>query len=66
MAYKIVNRNIRAGLFADAQDRIERSIQPFLDEGSKKGWRLHSFQVLESITDGSKINVVFIWETPDR
>ena len=61
MGYRVVNRNIKAGFFSNAEDKVEKAIQPFLDEGSKKGWRLHSF----SSTEASKgINLVFIWETP--
>ena len=61
MAYKVVNRNIKAGFFKNAEDRVEASIQPFLDEGSSRGWTLHSF----SATEAAKgINLVFIWETP--
>ncbi|MGI5952379.1 MAG: hypothetical protein ACOX61_11135 [Brooklawnia sp.] len=60
--YKIQNRTIKAGMFADAEDRIERGIQPLLDAGSKNGWRLHSFQA----TDSNKgINLVLIWEVPE-
>jgi hypothetical protein len=59
--YKVQNRNIKAGFFSDAEDKVERSIQPFLDEGSRKGWKLHSFQA----TAASKgINLVFVWELP--
>lgn len=57
--YKVQNRNIKAGFFSDAEDKVERSIQPFLDEGASKGWKLHSFQA----TAASKgINLVFVWE----
>jgi len=52
----------KAGFFANAQDKIEKEIQPFLDEGVKQGWRLHSFQSTES---SKGINLVFIWEVPD-
>ncbi|MDE0802787.1 MAG: hypothetical protein OSA99_05625 [Acidimicrobiales bacterium] len=59
--YKIVNRNIKAGFFADAEDKVEKAIQPHLDQGTKNGWALHSFQA----TAASKgINLVFIWELP--
>ena len=59
MKYIVQNKTIKAGFFSDAQDKIEAKIQPFLDEGTKKGWRLHSFQA----TDTTKgINLVFIWE----
>lgn len=60
MKYVVQNRTIKAGFFKDAQDKIEKEIQPFLDEGSRRGWDLHSF----SGTDTSKgINLVFIWIT---
>ena len=59
--YRIQNRNIKAGFFTNAEDKIEKSIQPFLDEGSRNGWALHSFQA----TEASKgINLVFVWELP--
>lgn len=46
----------------DAQERIEKEVQPLLNQGSKKGWRLHSFNA----TDTTKgINLVFIWDTSD-
>lgn len=59
MRYKVVNKNIKASFFKDAEKRVEGDIQPFLDEGSDQGWTLHSF----SATAASKgINLVFIWE----
>jgi hypothetical protein len=59
--YKVQNRNIKAGFFSDAEDKVEKSIQPFLDEGTRNGWILHSFQA----TAASKgINLVFVWELP--
>ena len=57
--YRVMNRTIKAGFFSDAQDKIEKAIQPMLDKEADAGWRLHSFQA----TDTSKgINLVFIWE----
>lgn len=57
--YKLVNRTIKGGWFTDAQDRIEKRIQPMLDTEAEVGWVLHSFQA----TDSAKgINLVFIWE----
>ena len=62
MRYKVMNRTVKGGLFKEAQNRIEALIQPFLDDGSSQGWKLHSFNA----TDTTKgINLVFIWETPD-
>jgi hypothetical protein len=59
--YTVQNRNIKAGFFTDAEDKVEKSIQPFLDQGTNNGWTLHSFQA----TAASKgINLVFIWELP--
>lgn len=61
MGYKVINRNIKAGFFTNAEDKIEKTIQPFLDEGVANGWTLHSF----SASEASKgINLVFIWQTP--
>ena len=60
--YKVQNRNIKAGFFIDAEDKIEKRIQPYLDTGTQNGWKLHSFQA----TSASKgINLVFVWELPD-
>lgn len=59
MRYLVSNKTIKAGFFTDAQEKIEKTIQPFLDEGSKKGWKLHSFQATEA---AKGINLVFIWE----
>ena len=57
--YKVINETVKAGFFSDAQDKIEKKIQPLLDAGTKKGWKLHSF----NSTDTTKgINLVFIWE----
>jgi hypothetical protein len=42
--YKVQNGYVTAGFIADAEDRIEEAIQPFLDGGTKDGWTLHSFQ----------------------
>jgi len=56
--YKVQNRFIKAGFFASAEDKVEEVIQPFLDEGTKSGWTLHSFQATAA-------GLVFIWELPD-
>ncbi len=57
--YKVVNRNITGGWFKDAHDRIEKQIQPLLDEYSAKGWALHTF----TATEASKgINLVIVWQ----
>ena len=60
MSYKVMNRNVKASFFKNAEGKIEKAIQPFLDEGVAKGWALHSFSATEA-TKG--INLVFIWET---
>ena len=58
--YKVVNRNITAGWFKNAQDKIEKLMQPMLDEGANRGWTLHTF----TATEASKgINIVIVWET---
>ena len=41
--YKVENVVIKAGVFTDAQDLIPKKVQPLLDLGTKKGWRLHTF-----------------------
>ena len=62
MKYKIVNHTVKAGFFTDAQNKIESTIQPLLDNGTNNGWKLHSF----NSTDTTKgINLVFIWEVDD-
>ncbi len=59
--YLVQNRNITSSLFKDVEKKIEDEIQPFLDEGARYGYQLHSFQA----TAASKgINLVFIWFDP--
>jgi hypothetical protein len=60
--YKVQNRYIKAGLMADAEDRIEAAVQPILDDGTKQGWTLHSFQATAA---AKGTNIVFIWILPD-
>lgn len=59
MRYTVVNKNVKAGFFADAEDKVEKKIQPFLDDGARKGWKLHSFS---SSAASKGINLIFIWE----
>lgn len=57
--YYIENVVIKAGVFTDAQDLIPKKVQPMLDMGSKKGWKLHTF----TPTISSKgINICLVWE----
>jgi hypothetical protein len=57
--YRVVNRNIKGGWFTNAEDRVEKQIQPLLDEHAKAGWKLHTF----TATEASKgINLVIVWE----
>lgn len=60
MAYKIVNEVIKAGMITNAQDMIPKKIQPILDDGFKKGWKLHTLVPTES---SKGINIVIVWET---
>lgn len=60
--YKVQNRYVKAGFIADAEDKIEEAIQPFLDNGSENGWTLHSFQATAA---AKGTNLVFIWQLPD-
>ncbi len=60
--YKVQNRYIKAGFIADAEDKIEEAIQPFLDSGTANGWTLHSFQATAA---AKGTNLVFIWQLPD-
>lgn len=59
--YKVQNRYIKAGFIADAEDKIEEAIQPFLDGGTNNGWTLHSFQATAA---AKGTNLVFIWQLP--
>ncbi len=61
MCYKIETMVIKASFFSDVQNRIAKEIQPLLDAGAKRGWKLHTFQPTES-TKG--INICLIWEIP--
>lgn len=60
--YKVENRYIKAGWVEDAEDRIEAAVQQLLDEGSWKGWTLHSFQATAA---AKGTNLVFIWQLAD-
>lgn len=61
MGYQVMHRTIKPGPFVRADEKIERGIQPLLDEGVRKGWELHSFETAQA-TEG--INVILIWRTP--
>ena len=50
---------IKAGVFTDAQDLIPKKVQPLLDLGTKKGWRLHTFTPTIS---AKGINICLVWE----
>jgi hypothetical protein len=60
--YKVQNRYVKAGFIADAEDKIEEAIQPYLNDGTKNGWTLHSFQATAA---AKGTNLVFIWQLPD-
>ena len=60
--YNVQNKYIKAGFIADAEDKIEEAIQPILDDGTKNGWTLHSFQATAA---AKGTNLVFIWQLPD-
>lgn len=59
MYYKIENIVIKGGMLSEAQDRIPKMVQPHLDAGVKKGWKLHTFTPTES---AKGINICLIWE----
>lgn len=59
MYYKIQTVVVKSGLIADAQDRIPKEVQPMLDAGVNKGWRLHTFT---STASSKGINICLIWE----
>ena len=59
MRYVIDNLIIKAGLFTSAPDLIPKKVQPLLDEGSSKGWRLHT---LTPTVSDKGINIVLVWE----
>lgn len=58
-SYKVENVVIKAGVFTDAQDLIPKKVQPLLDLGTKKGWRLHTFTPTIS---AKGINICLVWE----
>lgn len=57
--YKIENIVVKAGAFTDAQNLIPKKVQPLLDMGAKKGWRLHT---LTPTFSAKGINICLIWE----
>lgn len=58
-SYKVENVVIKAGVFTDAQDLIPKKVQPLLDMGTKKGWKLHTFTPTIS---AKGINICLVWE----
>lgn len=59
MQYYVENAVIKAGLITDAQDLIPKKVQPLLDAGAKKGWKLHT---LTPTVSAKGINIVLVWE----
>lgn len=57
--YKIENIVVKAGAFTDAQNLIPKKVQPLLDMGTKKGWKLHT---LTPTISAKGINICLIWE----
>ena len=57
--YKIENVVVKAGVLTDAQDLIPKKVQPLLDMGSKKGWKLHT---LTPTISAKGINICLVWE----
>jgi predicted rRNA methylase YqxC with S4 and FtsJ domains len=61
MAYKAQQVVIKAGLFKDAQNRIEKMLQTELDKGDKNGWKLHSIDNTSFLGQKGVIYIL-IWE----
>ncbi|MEA4919423.1 MAG: hypothetical protein VB078_00660 [Clostridiaceae bacterium] len=59
LSYKLENVVIKAGFLTDAQDKIQKKVQPMLDLGAKKGWKLHTFT---STASAKGINICLVWE----
>ena len=57
--YKVENVVVKAGVLTDAQDLIPKKVQPLLDMGAKKGWKLHTFTPTVS---AKGINICLVWE----
>ncbi len=45
-----------------AIDLLPAAIQSYLDDGSKKGWTLHSLQMENVKTDLDGIMVILVWQ----
>lgn len=61
MKYKVEHINQRGGVFKDAYDILEKSMQVHLDSGSRKGWRLVDTHILTGLT-GKGLEAYIIWE----
>jgi hypothetical protein len=42
------NKTVEAGFFTNDQDKIEKEIQPLLDEGANHAWELHTHNAVRS------------------
>jgi len=58
MYYKVETKVVKASFFKNAQDNIQKEIQPMLDKGAKQGWRLHTFTTTNT-SEG--INFCVVW-----
>jgi len=59
MRYVIENVNFKAGMFTSAPNLVPDKVQPMLDTGTAKGWRLHT--MFPTLSDKA-INIVIVWE----
>ena len=61
MSYKVEHINQKGGLFKDAYDMLEKSMQKQLDDGYAKGWRVVDTHILLGVT-GKGLEAYIIWE----
>ena len=60
--YKVETLIVNGGLFKDAYDKAPSKLEDKLNEGAKKGWKLHSFQESVALVQNKGLAFIIVWE----
>lgn len=61
MKYIIETTFVKRGMFKDADDNIVKGIQPILDAGANKGYKLHTLTETSNAKDKG-FSYMIVWE----